>query len=384
MADLLYMPKMKRKNLRIYLIGQKGIPVTGEMGGGIETHVEELTARMASQGHKVFVYVRPWFQQKLVRKYKGVKLIRKWTFKSKNLEAIIHTLICSLDVLKRDADIVHYHGVGPSTLAWIPRLFKRDAKVVVTFHSQDRFHKKWRWFARIYLGWGEWTACKFPHRTIVVSHNIKVYCARRFKAQTDYIPNGVTPRIVKKSNELAQFGLKPNEYFLVVARLVQHKGIHYLIQAYQGLKTKNKLVIVGAPSFSDQYLKFLKALAEGNRNIIFTGFRTGDTLKQLFANAYVYVHPSESEGLSITILEAMSYGNCVLISDIPENMETIDHSGYSFRSGNVTDLRKKMRFLLDNPNEVARKGVLGKKFIKDNFNWGNIVDATLRLYREIL
>lgn len=378
------MPKRKRKNIRVYVIGQKGIPKSGELGGGIETHVEELTIRMAAKGHKIFVYVRPWFQYKTLGKYKGVTTIRKWTLKSKNFEAIVHTLICSIDVLWRDADIIHYHGVGPSTLSWIPRLFKPSAKVVVTFHSQDRFHKKWRFFARLYLRWGEWTSCKFPHRTIVVSHNIKVYCANRFKAQTDYIPNGVTPHVVKKSNELAQFGLKPNEYFLVVARLVQHKGIHYLIQAYQGLKTRKKLVIVGAPSFSGQYLKFLEALAEGNRNIIFTGFRSGDTLKQLFANAFVYVHPSESEGLSITILEAMSFGNCVLISDIPENMETIDHSGYSFRSGNVTDLRKKMKYLLDNSNEVAEKGVKGKQFIKAYFHWDNIVDSTLKLYRDIL
>jgi len=366
------------------MIGQKGIPRSGELGGGIETHVEELCERMAGQGHMVFVYVRPWFQREAVRKYKGITLIRQWAFISKNFEAIAHTLICSLDVLGRDADVIHYHGVGPSTLAWIPRLFKRDARVVVTFHSQDRFHKKWRFFARWYLSWGEWTACKFPHRTIVVSHNLKVYCKRRYRAQTDYIPNGVTPSIVKKTNELEQFGLRSKEYFLVVARLVQHKGIHYLIQAYQGLKTNKKLVIVGAPSFSAQYLKFLEALAEGNRNIIFTGFRSGETLRQLFANAYVYVHPSESEGLSITILEAMSYGNCVLISDIPENMETIDHSGFSFRSGNVIDLRKKMRHLLDNPKEVERKGGLAKKFIKEYFNWDNIVDSTIKLYRSIL
>jgi len=378
------MPTKRSKKLRVYVIGQKGIPRSGELGGGIETHVEELTTRMAAHGHKVFVYVRPWFLNKPTGRYRGVHLIRKWAFKSKNLEAIFHTFLCSLDVLKRDADIIHYHGVGPSTLAWIPRVFKPSAKVIVTFHSQDRFHKKWGLFARVYLPWGEWTACRFPHRTIVVSHNLAVYCARRFKTQAVYIPNGVKPSIVKKFNELAQFGLKPNEYFLVVARLVQHKGIHYLIQAYQGLRCKKKLVIVGAPSFSDEYLKFLKALAEGNRNIIFTGFRSGDTLKQLFAHAYVYVHPSESEGLSITILEAMSYGNCVLISDIPENLETIDHSGFSFRSGNVTDLRKKMRYLLDNPKIVEKKGALAKKFINKNFNWDEIVANTEKLYIESL
>lgn len=363
------------------MIGQKGIPRSGELGGGIETHVEELAVRLAERGHKVFVYVRPWFQEQKERRYKKVQLIRRWTFESKNLEAIIHALLCTLHVLKKDVDIIHYHGVGPSTLAWIPRVFKPGAKVVVTFHSQDRFHKKWGLFARLYLGWGEWTACKFPHETICVSHNLQVYCARKFRTQTHYIPNGVSVHVVGKNNELAQFGLKPNGYFLVVARLVQHKGIHYLIQAYQGLRTRKKLVIVGSPSFSEQYLKFLKALAEGNRNIIFTGFRSGETLRQLFAHAYLYVHPSESEGLSITILEAMSYGNCVLISDIPENLEAIDHSGFSFRTGSVLDLRNKLSYLLKNTDEITRKGALAKKFIRKYFNWDNIVKNTETLYR---
>ncbi|MBU0649194.1 glycosyltransferase family 4 protein [Patescibacteria group bacterium] len=365
------------------MIGQKGIPRMGEFGGGIETHVEELATRLAARGHRVFVYVRPWFQKESKRRHGKVTLLRKWTLKSKNLETIIHTFLCTLDVLFKRADIIHYHGVGPSTIAWLPRVFKRDAKVVVTFHSQDRFHKKWGWFARFYLGWGEWTACRFAHETICVSHNLQIYCARKFRAKTHYIPNGVEIQRSRKNTELKQFGLAPNEYFLVVARLVQHKGIHYLIQAFQGLKTRKKLVIVGAPSFSGQYLKFLQALAEGRRNIIFTGFRTGETLKQLFANTYAYVHPSESEGLSITILEAMSFGKCVLISDIPENLETIDHSGFSFRSGSVLDLRKKMRYLLENPKVVAKKGGLARQFMVKYFNWDEIVEQTQSLYSQL-
>ncbi|MDD4995642.1 MAG: glycosyltransferase family 4 protein [Patescibacteria group bacterium] len=376
------MAKAQNKKLKIYMIGQKGIPKSGELGGGIETHVEAVATRLAAHGHRVFVYVRPWFQKERTRKYNGVTLLRRWTFQSKNLEAIIHTFICTLDVLGRDVDIIHYHGVGPSTLAWIPRLFKKSAKVLVTFHSQDRFHKKWGLAARFYLAWGEWTACHFPHYTIAVSQNIAIYCARRFKREAVYIPNGVEPGIVRRSDELEQFGVRPDGYFLVVARLVQHKGIHYLIQAYQGLKTQKKLVIVGAPSFSSQYLKFLEALAEGNRNIIFAGFRTGDTLRQLFAHCYTYVHPSESEGLSITILEAMSFGKCVLISDIPENLETIDHSGFSFRSGNVTDLRQKMEYLLANPAMVKHKGARAKKFIGEFFNWEKIVESIEGLYRR--
>lgn len=379
--------------MRIAMIGQKGIPFIRD--GGVERHVEELSAGLAALGHEVYAYVRPRFIINGQKNYKGVRLVSLPSIATKNLDTITHTFLATIHVLFKKVDVIHYHGVGPSTLAWIPRIFKPRAKVIVTFHSIDRFHKKWGRFARLYLGWGEWTACHFAHQTIAVSESIKKYCKEKFGKNLVYIPNGVRVEKTSGEKEVKKFGLEKDSYILTVARLIKHKGIHYLIQAYREMEKifgddpKNwpggkikKLVIVGAPSFTDDYSAYLNKLAEQSPNIIFTGFQAGDPLKQLFANAYLYVHPSEAEGLSITILEAMSYGTCVLISNIPENLETIDHSGFSFETKNIDDLYEKLVYLLNVPEIVAGRGERGRNFIKENFNWDKIVEETEKVYKS--
>lgn len=379
--------------MKIAMIGQKGIPFTRD--GGVERHVEELSVGLVARGHEVLVYVRPRFIINGQKIYKGARLASLPSISTKNLDTISHTFLATIHVLFKKVDIIHYHGVGPSTLAWIPRIFKPRTKIIVTFHSIDRFHKKWGKFARWYLGLGEWTACHFAHKTIAVSESIQKYCKKKFKKNLVYIPNGVTPEKIFGEDKIKQFGLKKNSYILTVARLIRHKGIHYLIQAYRKIEKnfgddpKNwpggkikKLVIVGAPSFTDDYYAYLNQLAEQSPNIIFTGFQVSEPLKQLFANAYLYVHPSEAEGLSITILEAMSFGTCVLISNIPENMETIDHSGFSFETKNIDDLYEKLIYLFNVPEIVDSRGERGKEFIKKNFNWDKIIIETEKTYKK--
>ncbi len=377
--------------MRIAMIGQKGIPFISD--GGVERHVDELSTRLAARGHEVLVYVRPRFIIKGQKIYKGVRLIPLPSIPTKNLDTITHTFLATIHVLFQRVDVIHYHSVGPSTLAWIPRLFKPKTKIVVTFHSIDRFHKKWGWFAKKYLGFGEWTACHFPHKTIAVSYAIQKYCREKFGKNLIYIPSGVEGEKIKEDDKIKQFGLEKDNYILTVARLIRHKGIHYLIEAYRKLEKKfgadpknwpgkkiRKLVIVGAPSFTEDYFAYLNKLAEQSPNIIFAGFQTGETLKQLFGNAYLYIHPSEAEGLSMTILEAMSYGTCVLISDIPENLEAIDHSGFSFKNKNIEDLYEKLVYLLDFPEGVKRRGEQGFQFIKKHFNWDRIVEQVEKIY----
>lgn len=350
-------------------------------GGGVERHGEALAVGLAQRGHEVTVCVRSRFLQGKRRHFRGVRLVPIPSIPTKNLDAITYTFFASLYALFCDVDIIHYHGVGPSTLAWIPRIFHPQARIVVTFHSQDKFHKKWGWFARHYLGWGEWTACKFPHATITVSQTIQKYCKNKFNKNVSYIPNGVAIEKCVGSDQLKKFGLEKNGYILTVARLIKHKGIHYLISAYKKIKTDKKLVIVGAPSYTDDYFAYLTGLAKQNPNIIFTGFQKGKILMQLFCNAYLYVHPSESEGLSLTILEAMGYGKCVLISNIPENLETIDHSGIAFENCDTIDLRQKLVKLLKDPALVQKKGNSALQFIREHFTWEKIINQTENLYK---
>lgn len=368
--------------MKIYFIGQKGIPA---IYGGVERHVEELATRLVREGHEVFVYCRNHYTPKDLNEFKGVNLIHLPTIKSKHLDAIIHTLLASLDVLKRDADIIHYHAIGPSSLLWIPKLFKRSAKVVSTFHSDDRKHQKWGLIARICLGLGAYISVKWPHKTIAVSKYQSQYHGQEFGGELEYIPNGVpvaeniAPDLITKN-----WGLIGNDYIVSVSRLIKHKGLHYLIRAYSMLKTDKKLVIVGDANYTDDYFNYLKTLAGDNKNIIFTGNQSGQTLAELYSNAYLFVQPSEAEGLSIALLEAMSYGKAVLCSDIEPNKEVVTDIGMTFRTKSISDLSQKLQYLLNHPEIIEIMGKELKERVGIEYNWENVTRKTIALYKSLI
>jgi len=336
----------------------------------------------------VTVYTREPYDEQLPT---GVIVKEIGSIKTKNFETITHTFLATLDAMRGNFDIIHYHGVGPATLACIPRLFKRDAQVVVTFHSQDRYHKKWGWVARRYLTFGEWAAVWFPHATIAVSHSLAVYARKHLHHQTIYIPNGARLKYVKATDKLDAFGLEPKSYLLSVSRLVPHKGQHYLIEAFQWLTREDpelvrdlQLVIVGAESYSAEYQAQLSRLTQGNPHIRFLGFQSGDALDQLYAHARLFIHASEAEGLPLAVLEAMSFGLPVLVSDIPENLEALHHTEFTVTSESVPDLVKVLAGLLRHPRVLDQARGESRSIINQFFNWDIIAQETLAVYRSLL
>ncbi|OGL96177.1 hypothetical protein A2258_01890 [Candidatus Uhrbacteria bacterium RIFOXYA2_FULL_41_8] len=365
--------------MRIAMIGQKGI-ATDQRAGGIERHVREVSKRLALIGHEVFVYARVKYHPEKPSDIEGVKMIFIPTIYSKNIEAILHTFISSLHAVRQKYDVIHYHGVGPATLAWIPRLFAPHATVIVTFHSQDRFHKKWGFFARMYLWFGEWAAVKFSHYCIAVSHEMQVYCRDHYRTEVVYIPNGAEIKIVEGNDELEKFGLKSKKYFINVGRLVPQKGLHFLIKAFKSIETEMQLAIVGAPSFSEGYYTELRELASDDARIHFLGFQEGKTLEQLYACAYAYVHPSEYEGLPLVVLEAMSYGLMPIVSDIAPNLEAIHGIGLTFPSGDASALHERLMYAIAHPQVVEDQSEEARAVVEAYFNWDTITDHIESVY----
>ena len=370
--------------MKIAFIGQKGIPMKF---GGVEKHVERLSVGLAKRGHKVFVYARPWYTPKRLKKFQGVNIINIKSIRTKNLDAISHTWRASWHAVKSKYDIIHYHGVGPSLLAWIPRIFSPKTRVVITFHCIDRKHQKWGWFARFALYLGELTAVKFAHDTITVSKVLQMYCSDKYSASTVYIPNGIELPKKVAINQAKKFNLEKGEYILFLSRLVKHKGVQYLIDAYEQINTDKKLVIAGGSAFTDDYVKQIKEQAKDNPNIIFTGnVKGGSRLwQELYSNAYLMVHPSESEGLPIVVLEGMSFGLPILVSDISENMEAISGGfGFSFENKNVRDLAEKLQYVLDCPELIQKVGQDARVHVDKNYNWKDIVLSVERVYEDVI
>ena len=379
--------------LKIAYIGQKGI--LNPLGGGVETHVEELSARMAKKGYEVFLYTRPYYTPKEYQKFEEVNLISLPSLHTKHLDAISHSFLAMLDALRRGVDIIHIHGVGPSLLSFLPRLLSPKTKVIVTAHSEDWEHQKWNFFARFMLQLGARFAALFAHEVLTVSRRFQKYYLANFNRSVTLIPNGVVRRENKNVKEdlIAPYNLKRGQYLLTVSRLIRHKGIHYLIEAFKQAKEKNpawadfKLVIVGQTFFTDSYFEFLKKLVDGRNDIIFAGAQRGEVLEQLYQNAYLYVSPSESEGLSISCLEAMSYGKAPLVSDISANLDLIKGDtelgsvGFTFANKNITDLAAKLELLWQHPEIVRQVGNKARAYVKIYYNWNDIIDLLNHLYR---
>lgn len=367
--------------MKIAFIGQKGIP---GHSGGIEKHVEHVSVGLVKRGHEVIVYTRAHYTPEKVTTYKGVNLVSLPTLRTKNLDAITHTLLAILHVVRQDVDIIHFHGIGPSSLLWLAKLLKPKAKVIATFHCQDYFHKKWSTFAKFYLKLGERVACTLSDILITVSVSLKNYVNETYRRTAFYIPNGVFTAVKQEADNIKQWGLEKDNYILAVSRLIPHKGVDLLLRSFANLQTDKKLVIVGGGVFTDTYVQHLTKLAAQDSRVIMTGEQSGHILEELFSNALFFVQPSESEGLSIALLEAMSYGKTALVSDIPENLEAVAECGLSFKNKNQKDLETQMSFLLDDHFFLQTQGEKAQVRASLHYDWEAIIDQTADVYQEAL
>jgi glycosyltransferase involved in cell wall biosynthesis len=368
--------------MKIFILGQKGIPA---LGGGVETHVDNLATRLSKLGHSVFAYTRNSYSDKNIKEYKGVKLISLPSVNTKSLDAISHTFLACLDFIfkRRKADIIHFHSIGPASLIWLIKLFRPKTKVFFTFHSQCYYNSKWGKLAKLYLSFGEKIGCKLADELIVVSKSLKEYVKNKYGRETIYIPNGVEiPKIFKANKIKEKWNLNEGSYILSVSRIVKNKGLEYLIEAYKNLNTNKKLVIVGDGGYKEELMK----LADKNENIIFTGRQSGEVLNELYSNANLFVQPSEAEGLSISLLEAVSYKLPVLISNIDANIEVMGEDSFNFENKNSDDLKFKLESFLNKENQESLDKnikIVYNKLVSE-YNWDNIINKVIELYKRSL
>jgi glycosyltransferase involved in cell wall biosynthesis len=364
--------------MKIAYIVLKGMP----LGGGIEKYTEEVGSRLADRGHDVTVYTMRHYGAVEVD-YKGMKIKTIPTPRCKSFEKLTASFLATIKhcLEDKDTDIAHYHAFGPAMFNFIPRLLGR--KVVVQGHGLEWKRAKWGLSGRLFLKMSEMPSVKFPHVVTVVSKEQQKYVKSRYGIDSVYIPTGVNPPQFEPPDLIQQYGLKENNYILFAARLVREKGVQYLIEAYNQLKTGIKLVIAGDAQHEEAYKSEIYKLADGNKNIIFPGFVTGKLLHELFSNCRVFVLPSEIEGLPTTLLEAMSYGKACLVSDIPENIEALNGLGYSFKNQDVKDLTEKLQDLLS--GDVDKRLVENaRKHVLKNHSWDDISERFETLYKKTI
>lgn len=371
------------KKLSVAMFGQKRL----SREGGVEIVVKELCTRMAKAGHKVTCYNRSGHhvsgaEYDRKTEYTGIRQRSVPTIEKKGLAAVSSSFFAALCSAFGRYDVVHIHAEGPAFFCWIPKMFGK--RVIVTVHGIDWQREKWKsGFGSKFIRRGEKNAVKYADEIIVLSAGVQKYFEKTYGRKTRFIPNGVNhPEIQKPELITEKYGLTKDSYILFLGRLVPEKGLRYLIEAYKQTKTNKKLVIAGGSSDTDSFMKEIKKLAKDDERILFTGFVQGKMLDELYSNAYIYTLPSDLEGMPLSLLEAMSYGNCCLTSDIPECTEVVEDKALIFKKSDVDDLRNCLQDACDHPEKVLELKKQAVDFICEKYNWDDVVEETMKLYRR--
>lgn len=378
--------EIRKQHMRIAQIGHKRIP---SREGGVEIVVEQLSVRYIQKGCFVDAYNRSGyhvsgreFDEKRSKNYKGIRIITIPTFQNGKLNAIVYSVLATVRALPCKYDIYHYHAEGPCVMLWLPKLFGK--KVMATIHGLDWQRAKWGNFASRVLKFGEKMAAKYADEVIVLSQSMQEYFRKEYGRETVFIPNGINkPELVPAEEITEKWGLKKDEYILFLARIVPEKGVHYLLEAFSQIQTDKKLVIAGGSSHSNEYANQIKEMAQHDPRVVLTHFVQGRKLEELYSNAYCFVLPSDVEGMAISLLEAMSYGNCCIVSDIPENIEVVGEYALSFEKGNVDSLKQTLETVITNTELVNQYKSESQSYICGRYDWDAVAEKTLQLYEKV-
>ncbi|MCK5833272.1 glycosyltransferase [bacterium] len=353
--------------MKIAILGIRGIPAHY---GGFETNVQITARELVNRGHSVVVYCRGGRNGR-PKIWEGVRLRYLPSIESRNLSTISHTAISVFSCIFHRCDVVHLYNVGNSFLIPFLKIFGK--KVIVSVDGVEWRRKKFGVIGSTWMHLSEKLATWFAHAIVVDSLKVGEYYRNQYNAETVYIPYGsYISECECPSGILEKFGLEKGKYLLFVGRFIPEKGIDKLLSAYSNIRTDMPLVIVGDNPYDFEYVNRLKSQAPPGT--VFTGAIYGESMAELYANSYLFVSPSELEGTSPALLEAMGAGTCVIVNGIPEQLETISDAGIYYKVNDLRDLTRKIQNLIDHPkirNEFAKKA---KKRVEKYYRWESVLD----------
>lgn len=318
--------------MKVAMIGHKDFP---SRSGGVEVMVGGLAASLVRRGYEVTVYNRGLQKGHNVYTTEGVQARRIFTFQKASLNAMVYSFLATFDALTRDCDVIHYHAIGPSVPLVIAKLFGKHT--VCTVHGLNWKVDKWGGFASAYLKLGERVAAKYADDLVVLSESEWNYFQEKYDRTAILIPNAVQMRQPLPCNLIREkYGLEAGSYILYVGRISPEKGPLDLVEGYLKAHTDKKLVL-----------------------------------------------PSHTEGLSLSLLEALSLGVKCLVSDIPENTTVTADYGTAFRTEDTDSLARALERDTAQPL-TPEQSKAQLDYVRANFDYDIMLDRYEEVYHHVI
>lgn len=363
--------------MRIAMIGHKEYP---SQRGGVEAFVSRLAPALVQRGHEVTVYNRGLRPGHHPDTAEGVRIRCVFTIQKPAFSATISSFLATFDALFRGYDLIHYHAIGPSVPLFLAKLFGK--RTVCTVHGLNWKVDKWKGFASHYLKLGEWIAARYADEVVVLSQPEQEYFRKTYQRETVCIPNAIPIYEPLPCREIrARYGLQQGDYILYVGRLSPEKGVQELVDAFRNTHTGKKLVLVG-PLNNSSYCRGICEQVKAAPDILLTGYLEGRILQELYSNCGLFVLPSHTEGLSLSLLEALSLGVRCLVSDIPENTAVAGRYGTVFRAGDSADLGRMLE-LLCKGQAASVRNTEQMHYLRTHYDLGRMFDQYEAVYRRV-
>jgi glycosyltransferase involved in cell wall biosynthesis len=364
------------KSLRIALIGSRGIPACY---GGYETLMEELAPRLAERGHQVTVYCRSHYTPKVLREYRGVELVVLPTIRTKYLDTPVHTLVSCLHAAQRPFDVALV--VNGANAPFVPLLRSAEIRVALHVDGIERRRAKWGRLGRTVYAISEWLATLVPDVLITDAQTVREYYSCKWETESSVITYGVEPRHEPPGEQMAKFGLESRRYFLYVSRFEPENNPHRVAAAYRSVPGDMPLVMVGGAPYAGAFVRSFTENADPR--IIFTGPVYGRGYRELLSHCLTYIHATEVGGTHPALVEAMGYGNAVIVNDTPENREVAGDAAVYFRATESGSLAKIVRSVFQNIDILERLRLSAQQRAHQRSSWPRVADSYEDLLTEL-
>lgn len=332
--------------LHVAFLGSRGIPARY---GGYETLLDELAPRLVVLGYRVTIYCRSHFTPPTLVEHGGARLVVLPTLRTKHLDTPVHTLLASLHAAARpfDAALV----VNAANALFVPLL--RSAEIPVALHVDgiERRRAKWGILGRCVYGVSERLSGRVADVVISDAEVIARHYWARYRTPTVTITYGVEPDPDPGDTVLRRLGLESGRYLLYVSRFERENNPHRVADEYRRVGGDLPLVMVGGAPYAGSFIRSFTR--DADPRILFPGPIYGVEYRQLQRHALAYVHATEVGGTHPALVEAMGYGNCIAVNDVPENREVVADAGLYFEAHRSGSLAGALDRILHDP-ELAR------------------------------